>query len=225
MDVFEAINSRMACRQFLDRPVDLDIVRDLIRGAARAASSLNLQPWNVYAVTGEPLRNIVRQVSATIAHRDWRTFETEYPECPNELWEPYISRRSDLGSQLYGALGINRDDAKGKFEQIKRNFMFFNAPVGMFITIDRRLGPGQWADLGGYVHTLALLARGYGLDTCPQVLWIRVHEIVRASLGIPPEQMLYCGIAIGYGDRSHQVNRFRTRRAEASEFCRFFGFE
>src|SRR5581483_9956843 len=57
MDVFEAINSRMACRQFLDRPVDLDSVRDLIRGAARAASSLNLQPWNVYAVTGEPLRN------------------------------------------------------------------------------------------------------------------------------------------------------------------------
>jgi nitroreductase len=102
--------------------------------------------------------------------------------------------------------------------------MFFNAPVGVFLTIDRGLGPGQWADLGGYVNTLALLARGAGLDTCPQVLWIRMHKIVRAALGIPPEQMLYCGMAIGYGDRRHRVNSFRTRRAETSEFCKFFGF-
>lgn len=224
MDVFEAVNSRIACRQFVDKAVDLEIVRDLIRGAARAASSLNLQPWNVYAVTGEPLREIIRQVSEAIAHRDWRTFETEYPECPEKLWEPYHSRCFNFGSQLYGALGISREDAKGRLEQIKHNFTFFNAPVGVFITVDRRLGPGQWADVGGYVNTLALLARGYGLDTCPQVLWIRMHEIVRASLGIPPEQMLYCGMAIGHGDRHNLVNSFRTRRAETSEFCKFFGF-
>jgi nitroreductase len=225
MDVFEAINSRIACRQFVDRPVDLDIVRNLIDGAARAASSLNLQPWNVYAVTGEPLREIVRQVAEAIAHRDWRTFETEYSEYPAELWEPYLSRRVDFGSQLYGALGVDREDAEARLQQIKRNFMFFNAPVGVFITIDRRLGPGQWADLGGYVNTLAFLARGYGLHTCPQVLWIRMHEIVRASLRIPPEQMLYCSVAIGYGDLGDPVNTFRTRRAELSEFCKFFGFE
>jgi nitroreductase len=107
MDVFEAINSRFACRQFIDRPVDLDIVRDLIHGAARAASSLNLQPWNVYAVTGEPLREIVRRVFEAIAQKGWRTFATEYRECPETLWEPYHSRRFDFGSQLYGALGIN----------------------------------------------------------------------------------------------------------------------
>jgi nitroreductase len=224
MDVFEAINSRIACRQFIDRPVDLDIVRELIDGAARAASSLNLQPWNVYAMTGEPLREIVRQVAEAIAHRDWRTFETEYPECPAELREPYLSRRVDFGSQLYGALGVDHEDAEARLEQIKRNFMFFNAPVGVFITIDRRLGPGQWADLGGYVNTLAFLARGYGLHTCPQVLWIRMQEIVRAALSIPPEQMLYCGMAVGYGDLGHPVNTFRTRRAELSEFCKFFGF-
>jgi nitroreductase len=83
--------------------------------------------------------------------------------------------------------------------------MIFSAPVGIFITIDRRLGPGPWADLGGYVNTLAFLARGYGLDTCPQVLWIRMHEIVRGCLGIPPEELLYCGMAIGYGDRRHPL--------------------
>jgi nitroreductase len=225
MDVFEAVNSRIACRQFVDKPVDPETVRDLVRGAARAASSLNLQPWNVYVLTGEPLRKIIREASEAIAHKDLRAFETEYAECPDKLWEPYEGRRADFGSQLYGALGINREDAKGRREQIKRNFMFFGAPVGIFITIDRRLGPGQWADLGGYVNTLAFLARGYGLDTCPQVLWIRMHEIVRASLGIPPDEVLYCGMAIGYGDRRHPFNSFRTRRAETSEFCKFFGFD
>lgn len=155
MDVFEAVNSRIACRQFIDRPVDLKIVRDLVHGAARAASSLNLQPWNVYAVTGEPLQEIIRQVAEAIALRDWRTFETEYPECPQDLWEPYHARRFEFGSQLYGALGIDREDPERRLMQVKRNFMFFNAPIGIYITIDRRLGPGQWADLGGYANTLA----------------------------------------------------------------------
>jgi nitroreductase len=225
MDIFEAVSSRFACRQFLDKPVDFDAVKRLIQDAGRAASSMNLQPWNVYAVAGKPLRNIVRQVTEAIADKDPRSFESEYPECPSELCEPYNRRRYNFGSQLYAALGIERDDALARVEQIKRNFTFFGAPIGVFITIDRRLGPGQWADLGGYVNTLAFLARGHGLDSCPQVLWTRMHAIVRASLSIPDDQMLYCGMAIGYGDRNHPVNTFRTERAEAMEFCKFYGFE
>ncbi len=95
----------------------------------------------------------------------------------------------------------------------------------LFITIDRRLGPGQWADLGGYVHALAFLARGYGLDTCPQVAWIRMYKIVGAFLKFPPEQMLFCGMGVGYGDRRHPVNCFRSSRAELHEFCKFYGFD
>jgi len=225
MDVFEAVSSRIACRHFLDKPVDLNIVRKLIEDAARAASSSNLQPWNVYAATGEPLKEITRQAAEAIEQKDWRTFETEYAEFPEKLWEPYHSRSFEFGAQLYGSLGINRNDPAARLEQIKRNFQFFNAPVGLFITIDRKLGPGQWADLGGYVNALAFLARGYGLDTCPQVLWIRMYKIVSGLLKIPPEQMLYCGMGIGFGDRSHPVNSFRTKRAELDEFCKFFGFD
>jgi nitroreductase len=225
MDVFEAVNSRIACRHFLDKPVEPNILRELIEGAARAASSSNLQPWNVYAVTGEPLKEIKRQAAEAIEQKDWRTFETEYLDFPEKLWEPYLRRSFDFGAQLYGALGINREDRAGRLEQIKRNFRFFEAPVGLFITIDRRLGPGQWADLGGYVNALAFLARGYGLDTCPQVLWIRLYKIVGAFLKFPAEQMLYCGMGIGHCDRSHPVNSLRTTRAELREFCKFFGFD
>jgi len=173
----------------------------------------------------EALEEIKRQAADAIEKQNWWTFETEYPALPNKLWEPYLGRNHRFGLELYGALGTRREDRVGRLQQIKRNYQFFNAPVDLFITTDRGLGPGQWADLGGYIHTLAFLARGYGLDTCPQVAWIRMYKIVSALLKFSPEQMLFCGMGVGYGDRSHPVNSFRSSRVELDEFCKFYGFD
>ena len=225
MDVFDAVDSRIACRAFLDKPVDPAIVRDLIARAARAASGGNLQPWHLYALTGAPLAELKSKVATHIANHDPRHGDTEYPIYPATMWEPYKSRREEHGVQLYGALGVGRDDVAGRLEQYKRNFEFFNAPVALFIAIDRKLGPGQWGDLGGYIHALAVLARGHGLDTCPQESWARMHHMVRAFVNMPPEQMLFCAVAIGYGDHAHPANSFRSPRAELADFCKFFGFE
>jgi nitroreductase len=225
MDVFEAVDSRLSCRWFLDKPVDPKIVRELIAKAARAASGGNLQPWRVHALTGAPLVEIKRRVADRIAGHDPRHDDTEYPIYPNPIWEPYKSRREEHGVQLYGALEIARDDMAGRLEQYKRNFQFFNAPVALFITIERGLGPGQWADLGSYIHTLMYLARGYGLDTCPQESWARMYKTVGEFLKIPEHYMLFCAVAIGYGDRAHPANSFRSPRAAPDEFCTFVGFE
>ena len=225
MDVFEAVDSRISCRWFLDKPVDLNIVKDLIVRAQRAASGGNLQSWNVYALAGEPLKELKRRAAAATEGKNPRDFETEYPIYPETMWEPYLGRREHHGVQLYGSVGLGRDDHAGRLEQHKLNYQFFNAPVGLFISIDRKLGPGQWADLGGYIHALAFLARGYGLDTCPQEAWARLYKAVGEFVKIPPEQMLFCGMAIGYGDRSHAVNGFRSPRVELHEFCKFFGFD
>ena len=225
MDVFEAVDSRISCRWFLDKPVDPTTVRALIEKAARAASGGNLQPWRVFALTGAPLAEIKRRVAVRIADHDPRHDDAEYPIYPNPMWEPYKSRREEHGVQLYGALNIARDDLKGRLDQYKRNFQFFNAPVALFITIERRLGPGQWADLGSFILTLMYLARGYGLDTCPQESWARMYEPVGEFLKIPTEHMLFCAVAIGYGDRTHPANSFRSPRAALAEFCTFVGFE
>jgi nitroreductase len=225
MDVFEAVDSRLSCRAFLDKPVDPAVVRDLIAKAARAASGGNLQPWRVYALTGAPLAELKARVAAAIDGHDPRRDEAEYPIYPKEMWEPYRSRREEHGVQLYGALEIAREDAQGRLAQYKRNFEMFGAPVGLFITIERKLGPGQWADLGSYIHTLMYLARGHGLDTCPQESWARMYRIVGEFLSIPPSHMLFCGVAIGHGDRAHPANSFRSPRAALEEFCTFLGFE
>jgi nitroreductase len=223
--VFEAVDSRISCRWFLDRPVDPGIVRDLIARAARAASGGNLQPWQIYALTGAPLADLKRQVAERIAGRDPRHEDAQYPIYPKTMWEPYKARREEHGVQLYGALGIDRADADGRLDQYKRNYEFFNAPVALFIGIDRNLGPGQWADLGGYIHALMFLARAYGLDTCAQESWARMHRVVAPFVNMPPEQILFCALAIGYGDHKHPANSFRSPRAQPQEFCKFFGFE
>lgn len=225
MDVFEAVDSRIACRAFLDKPVDPNIIKQLIAGAQRAASGGNLQSWNVYALTGRPLADFKAVVQKRIAEHDPRHLKPEYPIYPEPMWGAYKERREAHGVQLYGSLGIAQTDAAGRLGQYKKNFEFFNAPVALFITIDRRLGPGQWADLGGYVHALAFLARGYGLDTCPQEAWARLFDTVGDFLKMPPNEMLFCGVAIGYGDRKHKANDFRSPRAALSEFCKFYGFD
>jgi nitroreductase len=225
MDVFEAVESRISCRWFLDKPVDPKIVRDLIAKASRAASGGNLQPWRVYALTGAPLAELKRRAAAHIASHDPRHDQAEYPIYPDPIWDPYKSRRAEHGYQLYGALKIARDDMAGRLDQYKRNFQFFNAPVAVFVTIERKLGPGQWADLGGYIHALMYLARGYGLDTCPQESWARLYKTVGEFLRTSPEHMLFCAVAIGYGDRAHPANGFRSTRAGLDEFCTFAGFE
>lgn len=224
MDVFEAVSSRMACRWFLDKPVDSSVIKELIRGASRAASDGNMQPWNIYALTGEPLAEFKHKVAEFVENNDLSKLETEFPMVPDNLKEPYLHRKFRQGEQLYGALDIDRDNGAARLEQRKRGYRFFNAPVGLFVTIDRDLGPSQWADLGGYINTLAILARGYGLDTCPQLSWLRLHRLIGEFLKLPARQMLYCGMGIGYRDPDNPVNRYRSERADLGEFCSFLGF-
>jgi nitroreductase len=164
-------------------------------------------------------------VAARIAKEDPRHNKPEYPIYPEPIFSPYKERRHEHGVQLYGSLGIDHDDPIGRLGQHKKNYEFFNAPVALFLTIDRRLGPGQWADLGAYAHALTILARGYGLDTCPQETWARLYDTVGEYLKLPANEMLFCAVAIGYGDREHKANDFRSPRAELSEFCKFYGFD
>lgn len=224
MDVFEAVESRFSCRAYLDKPVAPELARELIERSARCASNGNVQPWLVHALTGEPLDRFRRLVADAIADHNPRERRTEFTVYPSPMWEPYRSRREQQGVVLYGSLGVARDDLAGRLAHYRRNFAFFGAPVGLIFTIDRRFGPAQWADLGAYIQTLMTLATGRGLDTCAQVSWARVYETAGEFLGLPPEQMVYCGMAMGYGDRDHPVNRARQARAAPEEFCKLHGF-
>jgi nitroreductase len=224
MDVRDAVANRHSCRAFLPTPIPEKIVRDIVERAARAPSGGNLQAWRVYVVAGKRVEAL-KALLAPRMHELPKGEGGEYQIFPTELKEPYRTRRFAVGEQLYRSLGIPREDRAARYRQFAKNFQFFGAPVGLFFAIDRSMLPAQWADLGGLVQTVMVLARGYGLHTCPQEAWITFQRTVRAFLALPPDLMLFCGMALGYADESAPINSWRSTRVPLDEFASFDGFE
>ena len=222
MDVRDAVASRFSCRAFLDRPVPKDLVREILDRAARAPSGGNLQPWIVQALAGAPLAELKARVRRP-EMLPWGE-GAEYDIYPADLKEPYRARRTQVGAALYASIGVKREDRPGRYRQYARNYEFYDAPVALLFFIDRSMGPPQWSDLGGYIQTVTLLARGFGLHTCGQEAWTHWHKTVYALLKTPPELILFCGMALGYADDSAAINSWRTPREPVDAFATFSGF-
>ncbi|WP_448581749.1 nitroreductase [Thermaurantiacus sp.] len=222
MKVSEAVSSRKSIRGFRDTPVDPAVIRRVVEAAARAPSGGNLQPWHIDVVAGAPLA----ELKAIMARRvmDAPTGEpTEYDIYPKTLPSPYRDYRFEVGEALYGALGIPREEKAKRLMWFARNFQFFGAPLALFCSVDRCMGPPQWSDLGMYLQTVMLLLREEGLDSCPQECWAIYPRTIGEFLNLPPERMLFCGMAIGYRDPDDPANSFRAARAPLESFARFHG--
>jgi nitroreductase len=223
VNVSEAVSTRMSCRAFLDTPVPEATVRAILDAARRAPSGGNLQPWHVHVLTGEPLAGLLAAVRRKLPAEP-RGEGSEYDIYPAGLVEPYRSRRFECGEDMYATIGVPREDKFARLLQFARNYQFFGAPVGLFFSIDRRLGPPQWSDLGMYMQTVMLLAREHDLHTCPQEAWSVWYRTVGEHLQLPAELMLFAGMALGYADTAHPINSLRTQRAPLEEFATLRGF-
>ncbi|WEX11419.1 nitroreductase [Chelativorans sp. AA-79] len=219
--VDHAITSRRSVRAFLPDPVDEETIGDILRVASRAPSGTNMQPWKVYVTAGETKRRMGEAILSSgirAEKADW----DEYKYYPDSFFEPYLSRRRAVGYALYGLLGIGRREVDRMRAQHDRNFVFFDAPVGMIFTVDRRLNKGSWIDHGMFLQSIMVAARARGLHTCPQAAFAPYHRFIRPILGIPEEEVVVCGMALGYEDTSKPENRLRTERAPLEEWAAFF---
>jgi nitroreductase len=224
MDVRDAIATRYSCRAFLPTPVPESTVREILDRAARAPSGGNLQPWLVHALAGERLEALKAQLRPRFAKELPRGEGAEYQVYPPDLKEPYYTRRWRAGEQLYASIGIPREDKPARYRQFGRNYLFYDAPVGLFVSMHRIMGAPQWSDVGGFIQNVMLLARAYGLHTCAQEAWTSWHKTVSAFINLPPEQILFCGIALGYADETAPINQWRAEREPVEVFARFEGF-
>lgn len=224
MKVSDAIRSRRSIRAFRDTPVPEETVREILEIASRAPSGGNLQPWKVYVLAGDARDRLVREIAAKL-DQGIAGEGTEYNIYPPDLAEPYRGRRRDVGNALYDLIGVAREDRPGKLRQLAKNYAFFGAPVGMIFAIDRRMEPGQWADLGMFMQNVMLIARERGLHTCPQEAWANWHKTLADFLAIPAGEMVFAGIALGHADENAVINELYTERAPVEEFARFFGYE
>lgn len=218
-----AITSRRSVRAFLPTPVPRATVEEILAVASRAPSGVNTQPWKVTVLTGTAKDALSRVVLAAYGEANTAsgTNTGEYDYYPSEWVPPYIERRRKVGWDLYGLLGITKQDKDRMHAQHGRNYRFFDAPVGLIFTIDRILRQGSWLDYGMFLQNIMVAARARGLDTCPQAAFIAFHRIIQAHLTIPPEQMLVCGMALGYADPHAPENQLVTEREPVSGFTRF----
>ncbi len=221
-----AISSRRSIRRFLPAPVPRATIEAILATASRAPSGSNIQPWRVYVVAGSARAALVTEVLA--AHDADRgvadpVHRADYEYYPRNWFEPYIGRRRQLGWSLYTLLGIGKGDVDKSHVHSGRNFCFFDAPVGLLFTIDRRLEQGSWLDYGMFIENIMIAARGRGLDTCPQQAWCRFHRIVARHIGMAEHEQLVCGMALGHADPGALENQFNTERAPVDAFARFVG--
>ena len=223
MSVDEALAARRSVRAFLDTPVEIDRVRALLELAAQAPSGGNLQPWHVDIVFGAALNRFKGSMLGKLMSGATET--AEYAIYPAELVAPYRDRRFAVGEAMYAELGIPREDKAARRQWFARNFAFFGAPVAIFITVDRRMRPPQWSDLGMMLQSFMLLCTSEGLATCAQECWAIYPETVRAFLATPTDRMLFCGMAVGFEDRAAPVNRLRSERAPVAEWLRLIDDE
>jgi nitroreductase len=225
MKVSQALATRRSVRSFLPAPVSGDVIRRVLTTAARAPSGGNVQPWHIDVVGGERLDALKaimqRRVQETAAGAPPEP--TDYDIYPKELVAPYRNYRFELGEAMYAALGIPRTDKARRLQWFARNYQFFGAPLALFCSIDRRMGPPQWSDLGMYLQSVMLLLREEGLDSCPQECWSVYPKTIGNFIGIPAERMLFCGMSIGHANAQHPVNQFPVERAPLAEFARFHG--
>lgn len=227
MDVEEALNSRRSVRAFLPTTIPRTEVERLLALAAKSASNSNSQPWQVHVLTGDAKAALTSALLQ--AHdNDGRAADNEYSYQPRpEEWtEPFRSRRREFGELLYGqTLGIASQDLTGRLAHHRRNYDFFGAPVGMFLTVSRNSLGGGLIDAGLFLQSLMLAARASGLDTCTQASFIDFHPVLRRHLSIPDDQVIVCGLSLGFADPLHQLSRLSTSREAVKDFTTFYADE
>jgi nitroreductase len=221
MNVTEAVERRISVRAFKSDPAPAALVREILEIARRAPSGGNLQPWRVHALAGEPLAELKALAAAKMAQGGE---PPEYDVYPENLWEPFRTRRFQCGEDLYASINIPREDRPARLRQLANNVSFFGAPVGLFFSLERKLGRPQWADVGMYMQTVMLLAAERGLDTCAQEFWARLPKTVGDFIGLPEDHMLFSGMAMGYRDPDAPINGWRTRRDDFDLFAEMRGF-
>jgi nitroreductase len=222
--VDDAINTRQSVRAFLPTPVKRVTVEELLTLAARSASGSNIQPWRVRVIAGDVRDRMVKGIFDAVERDGFEPYQREWNYYPVNWREPFLGRRRKIGWDMYNLLDVAKGDFEGTQRARMRNYEFFGAPVGMIFTLDEDLEIGSWLDLGIYLGTLMIAARGHGLHTCPQAAFADFHKVIRPILDIPEKEIIVCGMALGHIDPDAPVNELATSRAPLADFASFEGF-
>ncbi len=215
------IRSRRSVRRFLDRGVSREKLTRILDTAAYSASGHNIQPWTVYVVEGDVKAKVTDGILSAIESEPEENHQPEFDYYPTQWFEPYLGRRREVGFKLYDLLGIARDDKVARTRQLHENFRFFGAPVGLFLTFDRRLATGTYMDMGMFLQSIMVAARIEGLDSCAQAIFNWYHKVVRGILPMEEDELLVCGMSLGYADPVAPENKLIAPKQKSDAFTHY----
>lgn len=222
-DFTDILARRRSVRAYTSDPVTRATLERICRAARRAPSGANLQPGGFHVLTGQPLQALIGQLQA--ADQAETPVTLEYSYFPKPMPAALKDRQRRAGYALYQALGIARRDVAGRRAQFARNYAFFGAPVGIVVTIDRNMGKGCFMDLGMALMSLLLAAENEGLGATGIGAIANYGQVVHRALGLPEDELVVCGVAVGVADEDAAVNQFRTERADLDAYTTFRGFD
>jgi len=222
MDIIEAIRARKSIRGYKPIPVPREVLREILDVATRSPSAMNTQPWEVTVATGEALDNI-RQGNVELL----TSGATPNPDVPPEPYEgKYRQRQVDLAIQLFGLMGIAREDKEKRAEWIQRGFRFFDAPAAIILSVDRTVEKLKaMMDIGCFLQSVCLTALNYGLSTCIEEQGVMFPEIIREFTHIPESMRIVISIAIGYPDWDFPANKLESKREPVENIITWYGFD
>ncbi len=219
----DILTARRSVRAYSDAPVARALLTEICRAARTAPSGANLQPGQLHILTGAPLKALSK-VLIQAAQND-QPPDKEYSYFPDPMPAHLKERQRRAGYALYETLGIERRDLAARRAQFLRNYGFFEAPVGVIVTIERSMGKGCFMDLGMMLMSFLLAAEDKGLATTGIGAIANYGALVHRHLDLEAQELVVCGIALGYADRQAPVNQLRTERLEVPEFTTFRGFD
>ena len=223
MEYHVVINGRRSTRGFLDKPVSVEVLKEVIELAVRAPSSMNTQPWHFHIVTGEVLDNIRREntkrnVDGVPPSREIKS--------PLGYQGKHRERQVEIAIQLFQEMGIERDDAEGRQDWVLRGFRQFDAPVAIIVTFDEELKEDDISkfDCGAAVNGLVNAGWSKGLGAVINSQGIMQSPVVREYAKIPDNQIIMICVAMGYPDEEFPANKVISKRRPIEEVATFHGF-
>lgn len=219
MNILEAIQGRQSIRSFQNKEVPSEIIEKILNISRFAPSGGNTQPWKIYVLSQKIMKELEESVLSNLDNgiSEMANFNI-YPQLMSDQLK---NRVKECGKLMYGALEIGKEDAEGRLNQLKQNFSFFGAPVGMLVTVEKEVDLNGWGHVGHFIQNICLSSMEYGLGTCLQESWSMYPETAKKLVKFSDSEILWCGIALGYPDGDHPINSYRTPREDLEKFAKF----
>lgn len=213
MEFETVVHARHSVRDFRDEQVPHEVLEDIVRMAQRTPTWANSQPVRAYIVSGDAaVRLRAEHAQRVESHEE---SHSDIAAMPRSQWPQW-------NQEVMGQWTVEFKEqfAPGQVHFNHAQKVLYDAPAFAYLTVPS--GIFDWAlfDAGAFANTLMLAAKSRGVDSIAAYSTVIYPEEVRGIAGIPDDEILVIGIALGYAS-DDAINTFVPSRVSTENIVRF----